>query len=81
MPAEALRDLGVACDAPQANFVLARFADRAEAEACDSYLKTQGLIVRRVGGYNLPHCLRITIADEAACRRVAHAVAQFKGQR
>ena len=79
--AEALRDLGVGCDAPQANFVLARFADRAEAEACDSYLKTQGLIVRRVGGYNLPHCLRITIADEAACRRVAHAVAQFKGQR
>ena len=25
--------------------------------------------------------LRITIGDEASCRRVAHAVAQFKGVR
>ena len=77
----ALNDMGVACDASQANFVLARFGDSAEAEACDDYLKTQGLIVRRVGSYNLPECLRITVGDEAACRRVAHAVAQFRGQR
>ena len=77
----ALNDVGVACDASQANFVLARFGDSAEAEACDDYLKTQGLIVRRVGSYNLPECLRITVGDEAACRRVAHAVAQFRGQR
>ena len=41
-------------------------------------LQTQGLIVRRVAGYKLPHCLRITIGDEAACRRVAHAIAAFK---
>jgi histidinol-phosphate aminotransferase len=26
----------------------------------------------------LPHCLRITVGDEASCRRVAHAVGQFK---
>ncbi|HKL46833.1 MAG TPA: histidinol-phosphate transaminase, partial [Roseovarius sp.] len=36
-------------------------------------------IVRKVAGYNLPNCLRITVGDEAACRRVAHAVGQFKG--
>ncbi len=77
----ALTDAGVACDASHANFVLARFAGTEEAEACDDHLKSQGLIVRRVGGYKLPHCLRITVGDEAACRRVAHAVAQFKGQR
>ena len=50
-----------------------------EAEACDMFLQKQGLIVRRVAGYKLPHCLRITIGDEASCRQVAHAVAQFKG--
>ena len=77
--AEALAALGVPSDTSLANFVLARFADAAEAEACDAYLQGQGLIVRRVSGYKLPHCLRITIGDESSCRRVAHAMAQFKG--
>ena len=62
-----------------ANFILARFAGQDEAEACDAFLQKQGLIVRRVAGYKLPHCLRITIGDESSCRQVAHAVAQFKG--
>ncbi|MFA5581867.1 MAG: histidinol-phosphate transaminase, partial [Paracoccaceae bacterium] len=44
------------------------------------YLQSQGLIVRRVAGYGLPNCLRITVGDEASCRRVAHAIGQFKGQ-
>lgn len=79
--AEALAEVGVPSDTSTANFILARFADAAEAEACDAHLKSQGLIVRRVAGYGLPHCLRITVGDESACRRVAHAVAQFKGQR
>ncbi len=77
--AEALAALGVPSDTSLANFVLARFADAAEAEACDAFLQKQGLIVRRVSGYKLPHCLRITIGDESSCRRVAHAMAQFKG--
>ena len=62
--AEALAEVGVPSDVSMANFVLARFADAAEAEACDAYLQSQGLLVRRVAGYKLPHCLRITV-DEA----------------
>ncbi len=77
--ADALAEIGVPSDVSCANFVLARFANQAEAEACDDHLKTQGLIVRRVAGYNLPQCLRITVGDESACRRVVHAVRQFKG--
>ncbi|SEO78394.1 histidinol-phosphate aminotransferase [Salinihabitans flavidus] len=76
---EALAGHGVPCDISMANFVLARFADRDEADACDRYLKSQGLIARKVAGYNLPNCLRITVGDESGCRRVAHAVGQFKG--
>lgn len=79
--AEALAELGVPSDISLANFVLARFHDDAEAEACDAFLRGQGLLVRRVSGYKLPNCLRITVGDESACRRVAHAVAQFKGIR
>ena len=76
---EALAELGVPSDTSMANFVLARFASEEEAVACDAFLQQQGLIVRRVAGYKLPHCLRITVGDESSCRRVAHAVAQFKG--
>lgn len=77
--AEALAKTGVPSDTSCANFILARFADQAEAGACDSYLQTQGLIVRRVAGYKLPRALRITVGDEIACRRVVAAVAAFKG--
>jgi len=79
--AEALAELGVPSDTSCANFILARFVDQAEAEACDNYLKTNGLIVRRVTGYKLPNCLRITVGDEASCRRVVHAIAGFKENR
>ncbi|MBT9384658.1 histidinol-phosphate transaminase [Pseudooceanicola sp. CBS1P-1] len=76
--AEALAEHGVPSDTSCANFILARFADADEAAACDAFLKARGLIVRQVAGYNLPHCLRITIGDEPSCRRVAHAIGQFK---
>jgi len=79
--AEALAELGIPSDTSMANFILARFANVEEAEACDAFLQAQGLIVRRVASYKLPHCLRITVGDEASCRRVAHAIGQFKGAR
>jgi histidinol-phosphate aminotransferase len=79
--AGALAELGVPSDTSMANFILARFSSTEEAEACDAFLQAQGLIVRRVAGYKLPHCLRITVGDESSCRRVAHAVGQFKGVR
>ncbi|MDO5756634.1 MAG: histidinol-phosphate transaminase [Rhodobacterales bacterium] len=75
--AEALGEHGVPSDISHGNFILARFASQAEAEACDEHLQSQGLIVRRVAGYNLPNALRITVGDESSCRRVAHAVGQF----
>ena len=76
--AEALAEHGVSSDTSMGNFVLARFASQAEAQSCDVYLQSKGLIVRSVVGYKLPNYLRITVGDESACRRVAHAVGQFK---
>ncbi|WP_172331571.1 histidinol-phosphate transaminase [Mangrovicoccus sp. HB161399] len=78
--AQALADLGIHSDTSCANFILARFADRGEAVACDAFLKSRGLIVRQVAGYGLPNCLRITIGDERSCRLVAEAVAAFKAE-
>ncbi|MGG7645969.1 histidinol-phosphate transaminase [Rhodovulum sp. YNF3179] len=76
--AAALDKVGVPSDPSHANFILARFRDRDEAEACDAFLKARGLIVRKVAGYKLPAALRITVGDETACRRVAEAVAAFR---
>ncbi len=64
-------------DPSEANFVLARFRDQGEAEACDTALRAAGIIVRRVAGYNLPQALRITVGDAAGCARVAEAVGAF----
>ena len=76
--AQALAEIGVPSDTSTANFILARFGSAEEANACDEFLQTQGIIVRRVAGYNLPQCLRITVGDESGCRRVVHAIGQFK---
>lgn len=78
---EALRGLGLEVDESHTNFVLARFETPELAEACDAWLRERGLIVRRVAGYGFPEGLRITIGDEPACRRVAHAIGQFLADR
>lgn len=77
--AGALAEMGLPSDTSTANFILPRFASEQEAVDCNDYLSTQGILARYVGGYGLPNGLRITIGDEASCRRVVHAIAQFKG--
>ncbi|GHG93405.1 histidinol-phosphate transaminase [Pseudodonghicola xiamenensis] len=74
----ALHQLGIACDDSQTNFVLARFADGAEAEAVDQWLQADGIIVRRVSGYGFPEGLRITLGDEEQTGRVIAALTKWK---
>lgn len=76
---EALAKLNVPSDVSQANFILARFANEAEADACEAALREDGILVRKTKGYKLPECLRITVGTEAECRRVVDSVARFKG--
>lgn len=75
--ADKLAALGVPSDASTTNFILARFPTAEDAEACNAILQNHGVIVRPVGSYKLPNCLRITVGDEAGCRRVVDAVAEF----
>ena len=77
----ALAELGVPSDTSTSNFILARFASEQEASACNEHLKSKGILVRHPKGYGFPYCLRITVGDESACRRIVHAVGQFKGLR
>jgi histidinol-phosphate aminotransferase len=62
-----------------ANFILVHFAKDGgkTADAADKFLKERAIIVRKVAGYGLPDCLRVTIGNEADNRAVASALSDF----
>ena len=75
---DGLAALGLPSDPSEANFVLARLKDEAEAASCDAHLRAAGIIVRHPKGYGLPHCLRITVGDAAGVDRVLAAIADWR---
>jgi histidinol-phosphate aminotransferase len=46
-----------------ANFVLIPFPDANAAQSADAALLREGIVMRAMGGYGLPHCLRATIIN------------------
>lgn len=74
---EGLDALGIDCDRSAANFVLARFVDRFQADACDAHLRSQGIIIRKMAGYGLPACLRITVGDSDSVTQVLSTIEVF----
>ncbi|MEM7711773.1 MAG: histidinol-phosphate transaminase, partial [Pseudomonadota bacterium] len=70
----------IACDPSEANFVLARFSDEAEARDCDAFLQSRGIVVRHVAAYGLPHCLRMTVGTAAGVDRLLDAVADWRAE-
>lgn len=73
--------LGLKVHPSVANFVLASFAGlpegRNDAEAARQHLKARGILVRQMGSYGLPDCLRITIGLEDQMEAVAAALAEY----
>ncbi len=72
-----IRALGFPVTGSAANFVLIHLASAAEAKAADAFLTARGLILRMVGAYKLPSCLRLSVGDEVACRLVIEAFGEF----
>jgi histidinol-phosphate aminotransferase len=56
-----LHDAGFGVTPSEGNFVLVDCGSPARAAAADAALREAGVIVRRVDGYGLPQCLRMTI--------------------
>jgi len=79
--ARELTALGLALTPAVANFVLARFpAPPKDANAAWDFLRGRGILVRKVGVYHLPDCLRITVGNEDEMRAVVAALKEFLGK-
>lgn len=71
--------LGLPVTPSVGNFILIHFAASGAktAIAADEFLKSRGIIMRRVAGYGLPNALRMTIGTEAENRAVVAALTEF----
>ena len=78
---DGLRALGLTVYPSEGNFILADFGTAERARDADAALKARGLIVRAMGSYSLPQCLRITIGNAEECGMVLDALGAFlRGQ-
>ncbi|MFZ4807791.1 MAG: histidinol-phosphate transaminase [Hyphomicrobiaceae bacterium] len=74
--------LGLTVTPSVGNFLLIHFPKTGPraAVAADAFLKSRGIIVRRVAGYGLPDALRMTVGTEAENRAVVAAIGAFLGK-
>lgn len=75
--AAALEKAGIKVWPSHGNFLLADFATPERARGADAFLRGRGIIVRPMGGYDLPACLRITVGTAEECTLVADALETF----
>src|SRR6266576_586988 len=80
---ERLTTIGLELTPSVGNFVLARFPKepRKNADAAFAFLQKRGILVRQMGGYGLPECLRITIGTSEEMEGVAATLTEFMAAR
>ena len=76
---EALAGLGLTVTPSVGNFILIHFPATVgkTAKEADAALTAKGLILRAVGAYGLPDCLRLTIGSDEANAAVIAALTEF----
>jgi histidinol-phosphate aminotransferase len=75
--AAGLQAAGIKVWPSEGNFVLADFGTAPRAQGADAHLRRRGVIARPVGGYGLPHCLRITVGTAEEVQVVIDALTEF----
>ena len=77
--ARELEALGLAVNPSVANFLIVRFSGVGgkTADAAFDFLKARGILTRKIGGYQLPEWIRITIGTEEEMRAVVKACSEF----
>ena len=69
--------LGIEVLPSEANFILLRFKSEVMAQDADDFLCQKGVILRALGAYGLPECLRMTIGTQQANRDAVTALTAF----
>ena len=72
-----IRAMGLDVVPSVANFILVRLGSPERAAAADAFLRSQGIIIRAMGSYGLPDCLRITIGPEDEIKACCAALRAF----
>jgi histidinol-phosphate aminotransferase len=77
-----VREIGLKAYPSVGNFLLVGFPSdpKLSATAAEAFLKSRRVLVRKMGAYGLPDCLRISIAEEPALRVCADALSDFVKQ-
>ena len=77
-----LQGLGLTVNPSVGNFLIVRFSSEAGKTAADAFefLKSRGILTRKIVGYGLPEWLRIGIGTEEEMRAVVKACAEFLGK-
>ena len=74
----AIGDLGLAVVPSQASFILVDFGSPEASASAFRFLREQGIVVRPMGGYGLPACLRISIGTVAQMQAMAAILADWR---
>ena len=74
-----LMALGIGVTPSAGNFLLLNFPGEAgrDSVAADSYLTSQGIVLRRMEAYGLPAALRLTVGSEEANQAVVRALRDY----
>lgn len=75
---DALITMGLKPVQSHTNFVLISFDEVQEARDAEAALNKDGIVMRAMGGYGLPHCLRATIVNEVDMELVIKCLKAWK---
>ncbi len=75
--AGAMRQLGLVVPESHTNFILIGFGSAQKAASADAALRTEGVVLRPMGGYGLADCLRATIGSEEEMAIARDAIAAW----
>ena len=73
-----MSNLGLTVVPSQTNFILVDFVTPENAKSAFEYLRSHGLVVRPMGGYGLPACLRISIGTGEQMQLTASTLADWR---
>ena len=77
----AISALGLTVVPSQTNFILVDFVTAEDAASAFEFLRKHRLVVRPMGGYGLPACLRITIGTGEQMQMTAQTLAEWRQTR